>query len=103
MAERQLSGGAGLHFKGAGFYHTDYGKNAHRKTDVGRQTSDAGAKAETTGDAKPESAKPETAKSDKSEAAKAEALASKAESTSKGSAKSDGSTSSSTAGEPKAE
>jgi putative FmdB family regulatory protein len=30
-AERQLSGGAGLHFKGSGFYLTDYGKNAHRK------------------------------------------------------------------------
>lgn len=29
-AERQLSGGAGLVFKGSGFYLTDYGKNAHR-------------------------------------------------------------------------
>ncbi|HEX2716354.1 MAG TPA: zinc ribbon domain-containing protein [Gemmatimonadaceae bacterium] len=28
-AERQLSGGAGLMFKGSGFYLTDYGKNAH--------------------------------------------------------------------------
>jgi putative FmdB family regulatory protein len=28
---RQLSGGAGLLFKGSGFYLTDYGKNAHRK------------------------------------------------------------------------
>jgi putative FmdB family regulatory protein len=28
-AERQLSGGAGLLFKGSGFYLTDYGKNAH--------------------------------------------------------------------------
>jgi putative FmdB family regulatory protein len=26
---RQLSGGAGLLFKGSGFYLTDYGKNAH--------------------------------------------------------------------------
>jgi putative FmdB family regulatory protein len=31
-AERQLSAGAGLLFKGSGFYLTDYGKNAHRKT-----------------------------------------------------------------------
>ena len=31
-ATRQLSGGAGLVFKGSGFYLTDYGKNAHRKT-----------------------------------------------------------------------
>jgi putative FmdB family regulatory protein len=29
-AARQISGGAGLHFKGSGFYLTDYGKNAHR-------------------------------------------------------------------------
>src|SRR5678809_911573 len=31
MATRQLSGGAGLVFKGSGFYLTDYGKNAHRR------------------------------------------------------------------------
>jgi putative FmdB family regulatory protein len=31
VAVRQLSGGAGLLFKGSGFYLTDYGKNAHRK------------------------------------------------------------------------
>lgn len=30
-ATRQVSGGAGLLFKGSGFYLTDYGKNAHRK------------------------------------------------------------------------
>ena len=30
-AARQVSGGAGLLFKGSGFYLTDYGKNAHRK------------------------------------------------------------------------
>ena len=29
ISERQLSGGAGLLFKGSGFYLTDYGKNAH--------------------------------------------------------------------------
>ncbi len=27
MASRQISGGAGLHFKGSGFYITDYGKD----------------------------------------------------------------------------
>jgi putative FmdB family regulatory protein len=32
VASRQLSGGAGLVFKGSGFYLTDYGKNAHRGT-----------------------------------------------------------------------
>ena len=31
MAERIMSGGAGLVFKGSGFYLTDYGKNAHQK------------------------------------------------------------------------
>lgn len=31
-AQRQMSGGAGLLFKGSGFYLTDYGKNAHRKS-----------------------------------------------------------------------
>jgi putative FmdB family regulatory protein len=29
-APRRVSGGAGLMFKGSGFYLTDYGKNAHR-------------------------------------------------------------------------
>src|SRR4051812_4141916 len=31
MAERLISAGAGLHFKGSGFYLTDYGKDAHKK------------------------------------------------------------------------
>ena len=31
VAQRRVSGGAGLVFKGSGFYLTDYGKNAHRK------------------------------------------------------------------------
>jgi len=31
MAERLVSGGAGLLFKGSGFYLTDYGKDAHKK------------------------------------------------------------------------
>ncbi|HET6681708.1 MAG TPA: zinc ribbon domain-containing protein [Gemmatimonadaceae bacterium] len=30
VAERLVSGGAGLLFKGSGFYLTDYGRNAHR-------------------------------------------------------------------------
>src|ERR1043166_445511 len=32
IAERKMSAGAGLLFKGSGFYLTDYGKNAHRGT-----------------------------------------------------------------------
>jgi putative FmdB family regulatory protein len=31
VAARRVSGGAGLLFKGSGFYLTDYGKDAHRK------------------------------------------------------------------------
>src|SRR5829696_9075577 len=35
VAVRRLSGGAGLMFKDSGFYLTDYGKNAHRKSGAG--------------------------------------------------------------------
>ena len=67
VGARQLSGGAGLLFKGSGFYLTDYGKNAHRKGDSGTagggksESGKAdGAKGEsaTSGGAKTESAKP---------------------------------------------
>jgi putative FmdB family regulatory protein len=43
-AVRVMSGGAGLVFKGSGFYLTDYGKNAHRKGGVA-----SGGKAEDKG------------------------------------------------------
>lgn len=45
QAERIVSGGAGLVFKGSGFYLTDYGKNAHRKSgsDSGGVDSKGGA------------------------------------------------------------
>jgi putative FmdB family regulatory protein len=46
LSERLVSGGAGLVFKGSGFYLTDYGKDAHKKK----------APSETKGDgAKPDS------------------------------------------------
>ena len=45
VAERQLTGGAGLLFKGSGFYLTDYGKNAHRKgAPTGKSAEGAGEK-----------------------------------------------------------
>jgi len=57
LAERFMSVGAGLVFKGSGFYLTDYGKNAHQK----KAPSD-GAKAEGKGEgAKSEGGKGEGA------------------------------------------
>jgi len=44
VAERQISGGAGLLFKGSGFYLTDYGKNAHAHK--GPKPSEKGAAGE---------------------------------------------------------
>jgi putative FmdB family regulatory protein len=73
LAPRQLSGGAGLVFKGSGFYLTDYGKNAHRKPgpdgagasssrdgDSGGGESKAGEKG---AESKPAEAKPTESKS----------------------------------------
>jgi putative FmdB family regulatory protein len=53
-AERQLSAGAGLVFKGSGFYITDYGKDGKKDQRTAAAAKDAGAPA---GDAavKPES------------------------------------------------
>jgi putative FmdB family regulatory protein len=68
VAERQLSGGAGLLFKGSGFYLTDYGKNAHRKPaasagdgakgesgGAGAKPEGAGAKGDSKAESKPDS------------------------------------------------
>ena len=56
MAERFMSVGAGLVFKGSGFYLTDYGKNAHRKAAPSANTeSSGGDKSETKGEAKGDS------------------------------------------------
>src|SRR3954454_16483041 len=48
IAERKMSAGAGLLFKGSGFYLTDYGKNAHRG-------GPAPTKSESGGDSNPSS------------------------------------------------
>ena len=45
IAARQLSGGAGLLFKGSGFYLTDYGKNAHRSGGEAKKGEGAGGEA----------------------------------------------------------
>jgi putative FmdB family regulatory protein len=59
LAVRLLSGGAGLVFKGSGFYLTDYGKNAHRKAEPASAESkvsnpNGDGKRETQGASKPE-------------------------------------------------
>ena len=66
LAARQLSGGAGLVFKGSGFYLTDYGKNAHRKGGPDGAAKGESASGESSSDksaAKTSDAKPAEAKS----------------------------------------
>jgi putative FmdB family regulatory protein len=43
-ATRRISGGAGLVFKGSGFYLTDYGKNAHRTSGDAKKGGDGESK-----------------------------------------------------------
>ncbi len=61
VGTRQLRAGAGLAFKGSGFYLTDYGKNAHRGegTKSSLDPSSVTPKSETKSDSAP--AKTETA------------------------------------------
>jgi len=49
-ATRKISGGAGLVFKGSGFYITDYGKDGKGPR---KEPSEAGGKVESSGDSKP--------------------------------------------------
>ena len=72
MASRRMSAGAGLLFKGSGFYLTDYGKNAHRSSGATKPADGAPKEggASTSGDsvAKPAAAsETKPAKSEKSE------------------------------------
>jgi putative FmdB family regulatory protein len=62
IAERRLSAGAGLLFKGSGFYLTDYGKNAHRKggpSGAGKSGEGKGEGAAAGGESKSSDAKPD--------------------------------------------
>jgi putative FmdB family regulatory protein len=74
VAMRLVSGGAGLLFKGSGFYLTDYGKNAHRGTSPSGSDSTKGGESKSSdsagpasesksSDAKPAEAKPTESKS----------------------------------------
>ncbi len=53
-AVRIISGGAGLLFKGSGFYLTDYGRNAHRTQGDAPKPAASGASAESSSGAKTE-------------------------------------------------
>ena len=65
IAERMMSAGAGLVFKGSGFYLTDYGKNAHLKKNPADAKSEGGSSDGAKGDgAKSEGAKAESGSSD---------------------------------------
>lgn len=65
-AIRRVSGGAGLVFKGSGFYLTDYGKNAHRKPAA--DTSKADGKSDAKSDGKSETSKSDAGASSASDA-----------------------------------
>jgi len=49
LATRRVSGGAGLVFKGSGFYLTDYGKNAHRRGGSDTSGSSSGGESRASG------------------------------------------------------
>ena len=78
VAERKMSVGGGLLFKGSGFYLTDYGKNAHRGTAPTKSegSSEGGAKdaapAKAEGAGKSESKPAESTPAPKPAEAKAE-------------------------------
>ena len=80
VAERRMSAGAGLLFKGSGFYLTDYGKNAHRSSgappksgesapaaasDGGSSTSTPAAESKPAAKTESKPAAPSSTKSDK--------------------------------------
>lgn len=66
IATRLVSGGAGLLFKGSGFYLTDYGKNAHRKA-----APSGSSDSKKSSDATPSESKPTEAKKSESKPADA--------------------------------
>lgn len=63
MATRQISGGAGLVFKGSGFYITDYGKDGKgpRKPDSTGDSAASGSEKSAKSDTPDTPAKPESA------------------------------------------
>jgi putative FmdB family regulatory protein len=79
IAQRRLSAGAGLLFKGSGFYITDYGKDGKKdlkpaaKGGEGSNSGGESASSESTsGESKPAESKPATAKAESKPAGKPE-------------------------------
>ena len=85
LAERLISGGAGLVFKGSGFYLTDYGKDAHKKKAPSEGNGD-GAKGD---GAKGDSSKGDGAKTDSGSSSGGEGAAATSSASSGDSPKSD--------------
>ncbi len=81
MAVRKISGGAGLVFKGSGFYITDYGKDgkgprndkARESSETASKTSDAGKGGASDSATKPAAAEKPAPKTEKPAAKKAKA------------------------------
>ena len=81
LAVRKISGGAGLHFKGSGFYITDYGKDgkgprndkARESSDTTSKPAETGKTAAADGTAKPAAAEKPAPKVEKPAAKKAKA------------------------------
>ena len=100
MAVRIVSAGAGLHFKGSGFYITDYGKDGKKdqRAQSDKATSDAAKGDSGPSDAgKPDAGKPDAGKSDGGKADGAKGESAKSDSAKSDSAKSDSAKSSSAA------
>jgi putative FmdB family regulatory protein len=72
IAERMMSAGAGLVFKGSGFYLTDYGKNAHRGTSEAKPDGGKGGEGGSSDGAKAEGAKSESGGGESSGESKSE-------------------------------
>ena len=71
LAERLISGGGGLVFKGSGFYITDYKRSSQPVESEPKSDAKSDTKADAKNDAKPEAkpdAKPEKPKSKKKDA-----------------------------------
>ena len=69
-AERRISGGAGLLFKGSGFYITDYGKDG-KKDQAAKPSSSSASGGSDAGSAKSGDAKSSEGKSSESKSAEA--------------------------------